>query len=115
MKEDLRKQNYIKPKLDVIPAYDNQMLGINSSYNPDYLKKTKPKEHLAVDLDKGVIYINEDPNDKDKNMKNKVLFDYIKKICKKEIKDDKSIILLREVKILYEKLEQLKNDISSNS
>ncbi|MBR7126011.1 MAG: hypothetical protein IKC86_05345 [Prevotella sp.] len=31
MKEDLRKQNYIKPKLDVIPAYDNQMLGINSS------------------------------------------------------------------------------------
>lgn len=31
MKENLRKQNYIKPNLEVIPAYDNQMLGINSS------------------------------------------------------------------------------------
>ena len=107
--------NYINDNSPFVGTTFTSMLGINSSYNPDYLKKTKPKEHLAVDLDKGVIYINEDPNDKDKNMKNKVLFDYIKKICKKEIKDDKSIILLREVKILYEKLEQLKNDISSNS
>jgi len=31
MKEDLRKQNYIKPKLDVIPVYENQVLGMNSS------------------------------------------------------------------------------------
>ena len=31
MKEELRKQNYIKPKLDVIPVYENQVLGMNSS------------------------------------------------------------------------------------
>jgi len=80
----------------------------------NYLNKTKLKEHLAVDLDKGIIYMNEDPNDKDNNMKNKILFDYIKKICKKEIRDDKGIILVREVKILFEKLESYKNELSSN-
>ena len=106
--------NFINDNSPFVGAAFTTILGINSSYNADYLNKTKLKEHLAVDLDKGIIYMNEDPNDKEKNNKNKILFDYIKKICKKEIKDDKGIILVREVKILFEKLESYKNDISSN-
>ena len=102
--------NFINDNSPFVGSTFTTILGINSSYNQDYLKKTKLKEHLAVDLDKGIIYMNEDPNDKEKNMKNKVLFDYIKKICRKEIKDDKGIILVREVKILLEKLEQYKNE-----
>ena len=106
--------NFINDNSPFVGATFTTILGINSPYNPDYLNKTKLKEHLAVDLDKGIIYMNEDPNDKDKNMKNKILFDYIKKICKKEIRDDKGIILVREVKILFEKLESYKNELSSN-
>ena len=103
--------NFINDNSPFVGATFTTILGICSSYNPDYLNKVKSKEHLAVDLDKGLIYMNDDPNDKEKNMKNKALFDYIKKICRKEIKDDKGIILVREVKILYEKLELYKNDL----
>ena len=106
--------NFINDNSPFVGATFTSILGINSSYKDDYLSKTKLKEHLAVDLDKGVIYMNEDPNDKDKNMKNKTFFDYIKKICKKEL-DDNGNILEREVKILYEKLEACKNDNSTNS
>ena len=106
--------NFINDNSPFVGATFTSILGINSSYNPDYLNKIKPKEHLAVDLDKGIIYFNENPNDKDKNTKNKTLFDYIKKICRKEIKDDKGIILFREVKILYDKLEIYKNENLSN-
>ena len=106
--------NFINDNSPFVGAAFTSILGINSSYNSEYLNKIKPKEHLAVDLDKGVIYFNDDQNDKDKNIKNKTLFDYIKKVCKKEIKDDKGTILEREVKILYEKLESYKNDNSVN-
>ena len=102
--------NFINDNSPFVGATFTSILGINSSYNSDYLNKIKPKEHLAVDLDKGIIYFNEDPNDKEKNLKNKTLFDYIKKICRKEIKDDKGIIFVREVKILYDKLEIYKNE-----
>ena len=107
-------ENFINDNSPFVGATFTTILGINSEYNGDYLNKTKLKEHLAVDLDKGVIYMNEDPNDKEKNNKNKILFDYIKKICKKEIKDDKNIILVREVRILFEKLESYKNNLISN-
>ena len=103
-------ENFINDNSPFVGATFTSILGINSSYDPDYLNKIKPKEHLAVDLDKGIIYFNEDPTDKEKNMKNKTLFDYIKKICRKEIKDDKGIILVREVKILYDKLEIYKSE-----
>ena len=106
--------NFINDNSPFVGATFTTILGINSEYNGDYLNKTKLKEHLAVDLDKGVIYMNEDPNDKEKNMKNKILFDYIKKICRKEIKDDKGVILVREVKILFDKLESYKNNLISN-
>ena len=104
-------ENFVNDNSPFVGATFTTILGINSSYNSDYLNKIKPKEHLAVDLDKGIIHINDDPNDKEKNMKNKALFDYIKKICRKEIKDDKGIILVREVKILSDKLEMYKNEI----
>ena len=107
-------ENFINDNSPFVGATFTSILGINSSYKDDYLSKTKLKEHLAVDLDKGVIYMNENPNDKEKNMKNKTFFDYIKKICKKEL-DDNGNILEREVKILYEKLEACKNDNSTNS
>ena len=104
-------ENFVNDNSPFVGATFTTILGINSSYNSDYLNKIKPKEHLAVDLDKGIIHINDDPNDKEKNMKNKALFDYIKKICRKEIRDDKGIILVREVKILFDKLEMYKNEI----
>ena len=103
-------ENFINDNSPFVGATFTTILGINSTYNPDYLNKIKPKEHLAVDLDKGIIYMNDEMNDKEKNMKNKTLFDYIKKICRKEIKDDKGIILAREVKLLYDKLEIYKNE-----
>ena len=103
-------ENFINDNSPFVGATFTTILGINSTYNSEYLSRIKPKEHLAVDLDKGIIYINDDLNDKEKNMKNKILFDYIKKICRKEIKDDKGIILAREVKLLYDKLEIYKNE-----
>ena len=106
-------ENYINNNSTFVGATFTSIIGINDKYNPNYINSSqKLKEHLAVDLDKGIIYMNEDQNDKEKSMKNKVLFDYIKKICRKEIKDDK-IILAREVKILFEKLEQYKNENTS--
>ena len=104
-------ENFINDNSPFVGATFTTILGINSSYNSDYLNhlnKTKLKDHLAVDLDAGILYQVDDPNDKEKNSRNKVIFDYIKKICRKEIKDDKGIILAREIKILYEKLESYK-------
>ena len=113
--------NFINDNSPFVGATFTSILGINSAYNSDYLKnlnKTKLKDHLAVDLDNGVIYQVDDPNNKDKNIRNKTIFDYIKKICKKEIKDDK-VIIIREIKILYDilydKLESLKNNSNDSN
>ena len=110
--------NFINDNSPFVGAAFTNILGINSSYNPDYLNylnKTKLKDHLAVDLDNGNIYLIENPYDKEKNMRNKTIFDYIKKICRKEIRDDKGVILVREVKILFDKLELYKNNNENNS
>ena len=111
-------ENFINDNSPFVGATFTTILGINSEYNSDYLKdlnKTKLKDHLAVDLDNGVLYQVDDPNDKEKNLRNKVIFDYIKKICKKEIKDDKGVILIREIKILYDKLESYTKNNTSNT
>ena len=55
-------ENFINDNSPFVGATFTTILGINSEYNGDYLNKTKLKEHLAVDLDKGVIYMNEDLN-----------------------------------------------------
>ena len=110
-------ENFINDNSPFVGATFTTILGINSSYNSDYLNylnKTKLKDHLAVDLDNGILYQVDHPNDKEKNSRNKAIFDYIKKICKKEIKDDKGVILAREIKILYEKLELYKNESPSS-
>ena len=109
-------ENFINDNSPFVGATFTTILGINGTYNSDYLNhlnKTKLKDHLAVDLDNGTIYQVDDPNDKEKNARNKIIFDYLKKICKKEIKDDKNIILAREIKILYDKLELYKNSESN--
>ena len=102
--------NFINDNSPFVGATFTTILGIYGPYNSDYINKVKLKEHLAVDLDNGIIYQIDNPNNKDKNLKNKLFFDYIKKICKKEIKDDKNIILVREIRILYDKLELYKNN-----
>ena len=109
-------ENFINDNSPFVGTTFTNILGINSSYNPDYIKNAniKLKDHLAVDLDNGVIIQVEDPNNKDKNLKNKLFFEYIKKIYKKESKEDKGIILGREVRILYEKLDYYKNYINDN-
>ena len=110
-------ENFINGNSPFVGTTFTSILGINSPYNTEYLKSsniTKLKEHLAVDLDNGVLIQVEDPSNKDKNLQNKSFFDFIKKICKKEIKDDKGILLAREVRILYEKLEICKNNINDN-
>ena len=110
--------NFINDNSPFVGATFTTILGINSSYNSDYLNylnKTKLNEHLAVDLDNGVIYQVENPNDKELNTRNKSIFDFIKKICKKEIKDDKGVILIREIKILFDKLESYKNNDSTKN
>ena len=66
--------NFINDNSPFVGATFTSILGINSAYNSDYLKnlnKTKLKDHLAVDLDNGVIYQVDDPNNKDKNIRNK--------------------------------------------
>ena len=110
--------NFINDNSPFVGATFTTILGINSSYNSDYLNylnKTKLNDHLAVDLDNGVIYQVENPNDKELNTRNKSIFDFIKKICKKEIKDDKGVILIREIKILFDKLESYKNNDSTKN
>ena len=107
--------NFINDNSPFVGTTFTSILGINGTYSSDYLSKAKLKDHLVVDLDNGVIYQIDDPNDKDKNARNKLFFDYIKKICKKELKDDKNILLVREIKILYEKLESYKNSNSNET
>ena len=110
--------NFVNDNSPFVGAAFTNILGVNSTYNPEYINysnKTKLKDHLAVDLDNGFIYQIENPNDKDKNVRNKAIFDYIKKICKKEIKDDKGVVLVREIKILYDKLESYKNNNNENN
>ena len=107
--------NFINDNSPFVGTTFTSILGINGTYNSDYLSKAKLKDHLVVDLDNGVIYQIDDPNDKDKNARNKLFFDYIKKICKKELKDDKNILLVREIKILYDKLESYKNNNNSET
>ena len=83
------------------------ILGINSAYNAEYLSKIKQKEHLAVDLDNGVLYQVEDKNNKDKHF-----FDFVKKTCKKE--SEKNTLLEKEIKQLYENLENCMKNENNN-
>ena len=109
--------NYINNNSPFIGATFTTILGINSAYTQKYMKSTnKMKDHLVVNLDKDEIYKIEDKEQKEKSKKNKELFSYIKKICKKEVKSEKKqTILSREVYILYKKLNEINNLLHNNS
>ena len=110
-------ENYINNNSPFIGATFTNMLGINSSYNTKYLNSTnKLTEHIAIDLDKDEI---NNVNNKGKINKikgdEKELLNYIKKICKKEVKNEKSrTILAKEVYLLYKKLNDINNLLHSD-
>ena len=108
--------NYINNNSPFIGATFTTILGINSAYTQKYMKSSnKMKDHLVVNLDKDEIYKIEDKEQKEKSKKNKDLFSYIKKICKKEVKSEKKqTILSREVYILYKKLNEINNLLHNN-
>ena len=109
-------ENYINNNSPFIGATFANMSGINSSYNTKYLNSTnKLTEHIAIDLDEDNIYEVDDNGKKDDIKKNKEFFSYIKKICKKEVKNEKSqTILSREVYLLYKKLNEINNLLHNN-
>ena len=109
--------NYVNNNSPFVGTTFTTLLGINSSYNSKYLKSSnKLKEHLAVNLDKDEIFEVEDKDQKEKTKKNKDLFNYIKKICKKEVKNEKKdTILAKEVYILYKKLNEIYNLLHNTS
>ena len=103
--------NYVNNNSPFIGATFTTILGINSAYTQKYLKSpNKLKDHLVVNLDKDEIYKIEDKEQKVNSKKNKELFNYIKKICKKEVKNEKKqTILSKEVYLLYKKLNEINN------
>ena len=103
--------NYINNNSPFIGSAFTTIVGINSSYNIKYLKSpNKIKDHLVVNLDKDEVYKIEDKDKKDYSKKNKDLFTYIKKICKKEVKNEKKqTILSREISNLYKVLNETNN------
>ena len=103
--------NYINNNSPFIGSAFTTIVGINSSYNQKYLKSpNKIKDHLVVNLDKDEVYKIEDKEKKEYSKKNKDLFTYIKKICKKEVKNEKKqTILSREISNLYKVLNETNN------
>ena len=102
-------ENYITSNSTFVGSTFTTIIGINEQYQPKYINSSnKLKEHLVVDLDKGEIYKIEDKNNKIGSKKNKELFSLIKKICKKELKNEKKqTILAREVFLLNKKLNEI--------
>ena len=108
--------NYVKGNSTFVGSAFTTMVGINSQYQPKYLNNSshKLKDHLAIDLDNGIVHQEKDPNNKDTTNNNKSLFDFIKRICKgKELKEEKETktILSREVKALNDELNKSKENI----
>ena len=103
--------NYVNNNSPFIGSAFTTIIGINSSYNVKYLQSpNKIKEHLVVNLDKDEVYKIEDKKQKENSKKNKDLFNYIKKICKKEVKNEKKqTILSREIYNLYKELNDINN------
>ena len=103
--------NYINNNSPFIGSAFTTIVGINSPYNVKYLKSpNKIKDHLVVNLDKDEIYKIEDKDQKENSKKNKDFFTYIRKICKKEVKNEKKqTILCREVYNLYKTLSDTNN------
>ena len=108
--------NYINCNSTFVGSTFTTIIGINDQYNPKYINsQNKLKEHLVVDLDKGEILKVEDKKNKEGSKKNKEFFSLIKKICKKEIKNEKKqTILSKEVFILNKKLNEIQALLSNS-
>ena len=112
-------ENYINNNSTFVGSTFTTMIGVNSPYLSEYknTNMAKSKEHLCVDLDNGILHFissNHSNSSGDSN----ILFDFIKKICKnKDFKEEreKETILCREIKILYEKLNNYKNKLNNKS
>ena len=112
-------ENYTNNNSTFVGSTFTTMLGVNNTYISEYknTNMAKSKEHLCVDLDNGNLHFmkGEAPNPFTNNCN---IFDFIKKICKnKDLKEerDTETILYREVKILYEKLNEYKNKLNNKS
>jgi len=110
--------NYINNNSTFVGSTFTTMLGVNSPYLSEYKNTSmaKSKKHLCVDLDNGNLHFMKDNNDSLFKSKNIDIFDYIKKIVKKQDnKDEKDSILCREIKIINEKLSDYKNQLSNKN
>jgi len=109
--------NYIKNNSTFVGSTFTTMVGINSEYNPKYINGPyKLKEHLVIDIDKGIVkMINEDNTNNNNQDKSKLFFDLIKKICRnREIKpEEEKIILIREINALNIELSKCKERVNS--
>jgi hypothetical protein len=108
--------NYISGNSAFVGSTFTTIIGINDQYQSKYINSSnKLKEHLVVDLDKGEKYKIEDKKDKNGSKKNKELFSLIKKICKKEVKNDKKqTILAKEILLLFNKLNEINALLKNN-
>jgi hypothetical protein len=97
--------NYINGNSTFVGSTFTTIIGINDSYNQKYQSgMNKLKDHIAVDLDNGKVYKVDDKSDKEKNKKNKDLFNYIKSCCKNR---ENKKILSREVYLLNKVLSDI--------
>ncbi len=80
----------------------SSMIGVNDNYDADLIKKCNHiKNHILIDLDKGVVY--------NKNNKNDIILNTVKKYCKSGgISKKEKNILNVSIKKLYNKLEEFK-------
>ena len=114
-------ENYIGGNSTFVGSAFTTMVGINSSYNSNYISNSgfKLKEHLCVDLDAGEIHHEKNQyNKSEDNNRNKMFFDFVKKVCKskeyKESKESSNNILLKEIRTLNEILNKCKEKYNTN-
>jgi len=111
-------ENYIEGNSLFIGTTFTNAIGINSKYNPNYRNKhVRLSEHLTVDLDKGVINRVEDDRDNEVDEKDELIFNFFEQIFnRKELSEkQKSSILYREVKNIFEKLCSYKEIINKKN
>ena len=83
--------NYMNNNSPFIGSAFTTIIGINSSYNPKYLKSpNKIKDHLAVNLDKDEIYIVDDKDQKENSKKIKIYLIILKKYVKGKLRMKKT-------------------------
>ena len=114
-------ENYINNNSTFVGSTFTTMIGVNNPYLSEYknTNMAKSKEHLCVDLDNGNLHFIKGGSYNSFGPRGDInIFDFIKKICKnKDFKEEreKETILCREIKILYEKLNDYKNRLNNKN